>query len=69
MGIEVEDQCLINLLFVDDQVIIANAKHDIDFMIRKLTEECMKWELNIDGRNVKVNINNKIQQGKKLDSH
>lgn len=50
MGIQVGDTCLYNLLFADDQILIANDEYDVSFMVRKLLEEYSKWGL-------KVNLN------------
>jgi hypothetical protein len=38
-----QDYHLYNLLFADDQVIIAQDIEDADYMLRKLIEEYMKW--------------------------
>jgi hypothetical protein len=38
-----QDYHLYNLLFTDDQVIIAQDIEDADDMLRKLLEEYMKW--------------------------
>ena len=36
------------LLFADDQVIIKQEYEDMEFMVRKLLEECEKWGLKIN---------------------
>jgi len=48
MGIQLGNHCLTNLFFADDQVVVANENEDIDYMIRKLTEEYEKWGLTIN---------------------
>lgn len=45
MGIEIERDCLYNLLFADYQAIIVNDDGDITFIMRKLIEEYSKWGL------------------------
>jgi hypothetical protein len=46
MGLAInQDYHLCNLLFVDDQVIIAQ---DAEYMLRKQVEEYMKWGLQIN---------------------
>jgi hypothetical protein len=39
---------LYNLLFADDQVIIAQDTEDAEYMLRKVVEEYMKWGLQIN---------------------
>jgi hypothetical protein len=49
MGLPInQDYKLYNLLFADDQVIIAQDIEDAEYMLRKLVEEYMKWELQIN---------------------
>jgi hypothetical protein len=43
-----QDYNLYNLLFADDQVIIAQETEDAEYMLRKLVEEYMKWGLQIN---------------------
>ncbi|XP_030760238.1 uncharacterized protein LOC115885465, partial [Sitophilus oryzae] len=39
MGIEIDNECLFTLQFADDQIIVANDKDDMQYMLRKLIEE------------------------------
>uniref|UniRef100_T1I4L4 Reverse transcriptase domain-containing protein n=1 Tax=Rhodnius prolixus TaxID=13249 RepID=T1I4L4_RHOPR len=51
MGIQIgEGLYLSNLLFADDQVLIAQDEEDINYtsMLRKLKEEYAKWSLEIN---------------------
>lgn len=41
MGIQLTDRPLYTLQFADDQVVIANDKYDMEYMMRKLIEEYM----------------------------
>jgi hypothetical protein len=48
MGLPIDqDYHLYNLLFADDQVVIAKDTEDAEYMFRKLTEEYLKWGLHI----------------------
>ena len=42
------NQSLYSLLFADDQVVIANDEYDMNFMVRKLTDDYEKWGLKIN---------------------
>jgi hypothetical protein len=49
MGLPInQDYNLYNLLFADDQVIIAQDTEDAEYMLRKLVEEYMIWGLQIN---------------------
>jgi hypothetical protein len=49
MGLPIiQDYHLCNLLFADDQVIIAPDTEDAEYMLRKLVEEYRKWGLQIN---------------------
>lgn len=51
MGIQLnDDMCLYTLQFADDQVVLANDKDDMEYMVRKLIQEYFEWGLavNID---------------------
>jgi hypothetical protein len=49
MGLAInQDYHLCNLLFADDQVIIAQDTEDAEYMLKKLVEEYMKWGLQIN---------------------
>jgi hypothetical protein len=49
MGLPInQDYHLYNLLFADDQVIIAQDTEDDEHMLRKLVEEYVKWGLQIN---------------------
>jgi hypothetical protein len=49
MGLRInQDYRLYNLLFADDQVIIAQDTEDAEYMLRKLVEEYVKWGLQIN---------------------
>lgn len=48
MGIEIDDSCLFTLQFADDQVIVANDKEDVQYMMRKLIEEYREWGLTVN---------------------
>ncbi|XP_060525271.1 uncharacterized protein LOC132701406 [Cylas formicarius] len=45
MGKEIDGGCLFTLQFADVQVIVANDKDDMQYMIRKLIEEYKEWGL------------------------
>lgn len=47
MGIEIYEFSLTEF-FAEDQVIVANCEERIDYMLRKLDEECEKWGLNMN---------------------
>lgn len=47
MGISIDEYKLSNLLFADDQVIIAEDHDDISYMLRNLDVEYRKWGLDI----------------------
>lgn len=48
MGIELNNTCLYTLQFADDQVVIANDREDIEYMMRKLVEEYSRWGLDVN---------------------
>lgn len=48
MGIQIENSTLHSLLFADDKVIFAQDQDDMEYMLRKLKEECEKWGLTIN---------------------
>lgn len=48
MRINVAEELLYILLFVDNQVFIANYEEDIEYMTRKLMENYLKWGFNIN---------------------
>lgn len=49
MGIQIDDERnLTNLLFADDQVVIAGDEEEADYMFRKLEEEYKRWGLTIN---------------------
>ena len=37
-----------SLSFADDQVVLAQDHDDLEYMVRKLKEECEEWGLNIN---------------------
>ena len=37
-----------SLSFADDQVVLAQDHDDLEYMARKLKEECEEWGLNIN---------------------
>ncbi|XP_072392269.1 uncharacterized protein [Diabrotica undecimpunctata] len=45
MEIELKNKYITNLFVADNQVIMANDEEDMDYMIRKLTEEYENWGL------------------------
>ncbi|XP_030767351.1 uncharacterized protein LOC115891091 [Sitophilus oryzae] len=48
MGIEIDNECLFTLQFADDQIIVANDKDDMQYMLRKLIEEYGEWGLTVN---------------------
>lgn len=48
MGIELVNKCMYTLQFADDQVVIANDKEDLEYMMRKLIEEYNHWGLSVN---------------------
>lgn len=50
MGIQLTDRSLYTLQFADDQVVLANDKYDMEYMIQKLIEEYSKWGLSVNTR-------------------
>jgi len=48
MGIPIQNTHVYSLNFADDQVLIAQDHDDMEFMARKLKEECEKWGLTMN---------------------
>lgn len=48
MGIQLNDRCMYTLQFADDQVVIANDKYDMQYMMRKLIAEYAEWGLSVN---------------------
>ena len=48
MGIELGEPNFYTMLFADDQIILANDKDDITYMMRKLLEEFKKLGLQVN---------------------
>lgn len=48
MGVELDNGCIYTLQFADDQVVIANDMEDMQYMMRKLTEEYSQWGLTVN---------------------
>ncbi|XP_030746812.1 uncharacterized protein LOC115875485 [Sitophilus oryzae] len=48
MGIEIDNESLFTLQFADDQIIVANDKDDMQYMLRKLIEEYGEWGLTVN---------------------
>jgi hypothetical protein len=48
MGININEGYVYTLLFADDQVITGEDGDDINYKMRKLTEECKNWGLEIN---------------------
>lgn len=65
MGIHVGENILSNLLFADDQVIIAEDLEDITYMIKNLDEQYEKWGLDINYDKTKYMI---VGENKRGDS-
>ena len=55
-GINLQDICLILLLFADDMVLIGENPHDLQCSLNKLNEYCNKWglEVNVDKSKIVV---------------
>jgi hypothetical protein len=47
MDININEGYVCTLLFADDQVIIGEDEDDINYMMKKLTEEYSNWWLEI----------------------
>lgn len=47
MGILLEDQKMCILHYGDDQVVMVQAREDIEYMTRKLVEKYREWSLEI----------------------
>ena len=45
MGIPVQNTYVYSLNFADDQVLLAQVRDDMEYMVRKLKEEYEKWGL------------------------
>jgi len=43
MGYNVDNTTIYTLQFADDQVVMAQSKENLEYMCRKLQEECSKW--------------------------
>ena len=70
MGIQMDEQCLITLLFADDQVIIASDEHDADYMFRKLKEEYEAWGLTINiGKTEYLKVGDQQEEDPDLHLH
>lgn len=52
MGIKMDDETLNSLLFVDDQVIVAEEKDNKNYMFRKRVEGCEKWGIEINMKKI-----------------
>lgn len=48
MGIPIDNSTLHSLLFADDQIVFAQDEEDMEYMLRKLTEEFEKWGLKLN---------------------
>jgi hypothetical protein len=48
MGININEDYVYTLLFADDQVIIGEDEDDMNYIMRKLTEEYNNWGLEIN---------------------
>lgn len=48
MGIPLNDNIIYTLCFADDQIVLAQDQHDIEYMTRKLIEEYDKWGLEVN---------------------
>ncbi|KAG8333849.1 hypothetical protein J6590_102119 [Homalodisca vitripennis] len=69
MGVLTGRDQIFTLLFADDQVVVAEDEEDLEYMLRKLTEEYEGWglEVNMDktqylvigreGRDLNINGN------------
>ena len=82
MGISVEKELVHSLLFADDQVIMAQCREDVKFMVRKLLGAVEAGGLKVnmskteylviggDGRNIKIpqGIINSVKEFKYLGS-
>jgi hypothetical protein len=52
LGLETEDMTIYSMLFADDQLLIAQDYEDLEYIIRKLTDEYELWCLKL---NIKKN--------------
>jgi hypothetical protein len=52
MRLEIQDTTIHTMLFADDQLLIAQDYEDLEYMTRKLRDECELWGLKL---NVKKN--------------
>ena len=50
MGIQLTGRSLYTFHLVDDEVVIANNKYDMEYMMQKLIEEYNKWGLIVNIR-------------------
>ena len=67
MGIPIQNTYVYSLSFADDQVLLAQDHDDMEYMARKLKEECEKWGLVINLEKTKyAEIKHRISQTRKV---
>lgn len=60
--------CMYTLQFKDDQVIIANDKEDVEYMLQKLIEEYDKWRLKINKNKTKYLCVGETQENLQIEA-
>ena len=53
MGLEIQDTTIYSVLYVDDQLLIAEDYEDLEYMTRKLIEEYELWGLKLSVKKTK----------------
>jgi hypothetical protein len=53
MGLEIQDTAIFSVLFADDQLLIAQDYEDLEYMARKLIDECELWGLKLNVKKTK----------------
>jgi hypothetical protein len=69
MGIPLENTTLFTLQFVDDQVVLAGNKEDLEYMTGKLKETYDKWGLDMNLNKTKYLCIGKTHSNLKLDKN
>jgi len=53
MGLEIQNTAIYSMLFADEQLLIAQDYGDLEYMTRKLIDECELWGLKLNIKKTK----------------
>jgi hypothetical protein len=56
IGLEIQDTTIYSMLFADDQLIIAQAYEELEYMTRKIIEEHEVWGLKLNVKKLNIII-------------